>query len=163
MLLLRALAELHATHPTARLLFVGAATPATPPLLAEAARLGVRAAVAAPGRADEKGLEAAYAGADVFALPSRFEGFGLPVLEAMAHGLPVACSTAGSLPEVAGGSALTFKPGDGAALRVALETLIDDEKAAEDLGESGRARARSFTWERCARETYAVLERAAKR
>jgi len=163
MLLLRAFAKIHQTRPNTRLLMIGAFTRASPRINLEAERLGVGAAVGAPGAADEVKLAGAYAGSDLFCLPSRFEGFGLPVLEAMSHGLPVACSSAGSLPEVAGDSALKFPPGDEDALRVALETLLDDEDAALNLGASGRDRARGFTWRRCASETYAVLERAAKR
>jgi glycosyltransferase involved in cell wall biosynthesis len=162
-LLLRAFAKAHAKRPDTRLLFVGATTRATPPLRAEAARLGVLDAIAMPGPATEGGLRGAYAGSDVFALPSRFEGFGLPVLEAMAHGLPVACSTAGSLPEVVGDAAATFPAGDEKALREALESILDDEAAAKGFAQLGRDRARPFTWARCAEQTYAVLERASRR
>lgn len=163
MLLLRAFAQAHAQRTDLRLLMLGAQTRATPPLRDEAARLGVLDAMAMPGPASEPDLRAAYAGSDVFALPSRFEGFGLPVLEAMTHGLPVVCSTAGSLLEVVGNAAVTFPAGDEKALREGLEAILDDEAAAKGFSLLGLERARPFTWERCAAETYAVLERAAKR
>jgi glycosyltransferase involved in cell wall biosynthesis len=91
--------------------------------------------------------------AEVFVFPSLYEGFGLPVLEAMARGVPVACSNASSLPEVAGDAALTFDPRDEAAIAAALERLLSDGVEAERLRARGLERAREFTWERTARLT----------
>lgn len=106
--------------------------------------------------ADE--LEGLWALADAFVYPSLYEGFGLPVLEAMARGVPVACSNASSLPEVAGDAALMFDPTDQDALSGAIERLLADTVLAARLRERGFARARLFTWERTARsviDTYA--------
>jgi alpha-1,3-rhamnosyl/mannosyltransferase len=102
-------------------------------------------------------LVALYAGAAAFAYPSLYEGFGLPVLEAMAAGAPVVTSTASSLPEVAGDAALLVDPHDVRALRDALVAVLTDEGRATALRAAGRERAAAFSWERAAVETLAVL------
>jgi glycosyltransferase involved in cell wall biosynthesis len=105
-------------------------------------------------------LEGLWAITDAFAFPSLYEGFGLPVLEAMARGVPVACSRAASLPEVVGAAALLFDPHDEAAIAGALERLLCDPAQAERLRVAGRARAARFTWERTARLTLESYARA---
>jgi glycosyltransferase involved in cell wall biosynthesis len=132
----------------------GYATPHEAELRARAADRGVDA-VWPPwlGAADLEGL---YALADGFAFPSLYEGFGLPVLEAMARGVPVATSDRGSLAEVAGDAALTFDPTDVEAMRAAIERLPAER---ERLAAAGRERARSFTWERTAELTAEAYRR----
>ena len=105
-------------------------------------------------------IEALWAVADAFVFPSLYEGFGLPLLEAMARGVPVACSNASSLPEVAGDAALLFDPGDEHAIAEALRRLLDDKALCEELRARGLARARQFTWERTARLTLDSYARA---
>jgi glycosyltransferase involved in cell wall biosynthesis len=110
--------------------------------------------------ADLNGL---YGLAEMVAAPSLAEGFGLPVLEAMVRGVPVACSAGGSLDEVAGGAAETFDPKDVAEIRAALVSLLDDRARRAALGTAGRARAALFTWDRAAASTAAAYATAMAR
>jgi glycosyltransferase involved in cell wall biosynthesis len=103
-------------------------------------------------------LASLYAGATAFAYPSTYEGFGLPVLEAMAAGAPVVTSSVSSLPEVAGDAAVLVDPYDVRALRDALAAVLGDPGLRESLRERGRARAARFSWARTASETLAVLQ-----
>jgi alpha-1,3-rhamnosyl/mannosyltransferase len=100
-----------------------------------------------------------YAGALALAMPSLYEGFGLPVLEAMARGVPVACADRSSLPEVAGDAALLFDPEDVRAIADAIERLLHDAPTAERLREAGPRRAREFSWARTAEQTLAAYGR----
>jgi glycosyltransferase involved in cell wall biosynthesis len=105
-------------------------------------------------------FEGLWLASAAFVYPSLYEGFGLPVLEAMARGVPVACSNASSLPEVAGDAALMFDPHDEAAIAAALERLLSDPAEAERLRVGGMERARQFTWENTARLTLDSYRRA---
>ncbi|MBX3001337.1 MAG: glycosyltransferase family 4 protein [Caldilineaceae bacterium] len=111
-----------------------------------------------PGFVPAETLPDWYRAALAFVYPSLFEGFGLPVLEAMACGAPVLCSRAPSLLEVAGDAALTFAAEDTAALSTALAQIIGDAALRQDLRQRGLAQARRFSWARCAAETLAVYE-----
>jgi len=122
--------------------------------------LGVDDDVRFPGWLSDAEVEGLWAIADAFAFPSLYEGFGLPVLEAMARGVPVACSNASSLPEVAGDAALLFDANDEAAIADALRRLLADPALAERLRAAGRVRVREFTWERTARATIDSYRRA---
>lgn len=106
-------------------------------------------------------LPALYCGAGVLALPSHYEGFGFPVLEAMGCGTPVVIAQTSSLPEVAGDAALTCDPREAASLADALTRALNDSALRADLTRRGHARAAQFTWEKTARETLAWYERAA--
>ena len=101
-----------------------------------------------------------YNAATLFAYPSLYEGFGLPVLEAMACGTPVVTSNQSSLPEVVGTAGYTVDPHDSDALADALVATMRDEAARADLSARGLVQARRFTWERTARETYDTFRRA---
>jgi glycosyltransferase involved in cell wall biosynthesis len=105
------------------------------------------------GRVDDAALDALYRGADAFCYPSLYEGFGLPVLEAMARGVPVICSNATSLPEVAGDAAILVDPRSVDGLVAAIAGLLRDEAERRRLSSAGRTRAAGFSWERTARET----------
>ena len=100
-----------------------------------------------------------YNAADLFVFPSLMEGFGLPPLEAMACGTPVVCANTASLPEVVGEAAVTVDPRDRYAMAEAIGTVLDDVVLAGQLRARGLERARSFTWERTARETIKVYEK----
>lgn len=127
---------------------------------AEEMELGKR--VIFPGYASDEDLPALYSGAELFVMPSLYEGFGLPVLEAMACGTPVVASNVSSLPEIAGDAALLADPADSASLaRAIIRVLLDPARAAA-MRERGLARARQFTWDACARQTLAVLREAAQ-
>jgi len=101
-------------------------------------------------------LPALYAGADLFVTASLYEGFGLPVLEAMACGTPVACSNTSSLPEVVGDAGLLFDPLSVEAVAGAVQQAMSDESLRAELRRRGLQRATQFTWDRVAQETLQV-------
>jgi glycosyltransferase involved in cell wall biosynthesis len=122
--------------------------------------LQIDADVRFPAWVSAEELEGLWALTQAFVFPSLYEGFGLPVLEAMARGVPVACSDASSLPEVAGDAALLFAPRDEAAIAQALARLLSDPELAQKLRERGLGRAHEFTWEHTARLTLESYRRA---
>ncbi|MDZ4197942.1 MAG: glycosyltransferase family 1 protein [Kiritimatiellia bacterium] len=113
--------------------------------------------------ADDHQLAALYASAAVLVFPSLYEGFGLPVLEAMQMGCPVIASNRSSLPEVAGGAALLVDPEDADALAKSMATILQNPAEAARLAQAGSRRAQEFSWERTARETLAVYREFARR
>jgi glycosyltransferase involved in cell wall biosynthesis len=129
------------------------------PIFEAVERLGLEAQVHFTGYVADEDLPALYNGADLFVFPSLYEGFGLPVLEAMACGTPVVTSNTSSLPEVTGEAALLVDPYDVAAISTAMRRVLTDPELARGLRERGLARAAQFSWERTARETVAVYER----
>ena len=142
----------------ARLRIVGSPDARYPEAGEVARRLGVADRVEWSGYLDDAGLLKAYQDADALALLSRYEGFGLPVLEAMACGTPVVCSDAASLPEVAGTAARIVAPDDVAGAAAALRAILTDPAEAARRRAAGLAQARKFTWRAAAEavlRTYA--------
>ena len=113
------------------------------------------------GYVAEPDLPGLTAGAAAFVYPSLYEGFGLPLAQAMAAGVPCITSNVSSLPEVAGDAALLVDPRSPAELRAALERLLDSESVRKDLGQRGRTRAARFTWQESARQSWQFFERVA--
>jgi glycosyltransferase involved in cell wall biosynthesis len=148
----RALARL---DPGLQLTFVGPEKRGGDDVRREAARLGLERRVRFLGHVPKEELSALYRGAECLVLPSRDEGFGLPVLEAMAVGTPVVASTAGALPEIAGEAAVLVPPRDPAALAEGVERALADRDRLRGLG---LERSRRFTWQETARRTAAVYE-----
>jgi glycosyltransferase involved in cell wall biosynthesis len=158
----RVLARLRAEgHPTLRLLVAGRQFDARDGVLAMARDAGVADAVVSLGEAGDATLQAAYAGCAAFLFPSRHEGFGLPLLEAMLAGAPVVASSTPAVAEVVGDAAPTFDPDDVAGMTAATRVVLELPAARAEAVARGRRRARAFTWERAARETGRVLQDAA--
>ena len=129
-------------------------------IFAEAEKYGDRVRIL--GFVDEADLPALYRNAALFAFPSLYEGFGLPVLEAMACGVPVVCSNASSLPEVAGDAALLVDPLDADGLTGAMRRVLEDGDLRRGMVARGIAQAGRFTWERAAHQlldTFGSLRR----
>jgi glycosyltransferase involved in cell wall biosynthesis len=119
-------------------------------------QLGLEPYVTFPGFVPDDELALWYSSAAVFAFPSRYEGFGLPLLEAMACGAPVVSSSASSLPEVVGDAGVLVDPSDVEGLCSALCQLLEDEPRRQALAAAGRVRAQTFSWRRTASETVQV-------
>jgi glycosyltransferase involved in cell wall biosynthesis len=123
-----------------------------------ATQLGISDRVVFAGYVDEDELQALMGSARALVFPSLYEGYGLPVIEAMAHGVPVACSNAAALPETVGDAALSFDPTDVRAMAAALRAITSDEPLRERLVARGRERAREFAdTPRMAREYHALF------
>ena len=107
---------------------------------------------------DQRWLPALYAGARLMAYPSLYEGFGLPIVEAMASGTPVLTSNVSCMPEVAGGAAKLVNPLDVEEIAQALKECLSNEVWQADARAKGLARAASLSWDRCVEETVAVYK-----
>lgn len=117
-----------------------------------------RERIEAPGYVPDATLAGLYRRASLFAFPSLDEGFGIPVLEAMAQGIPVLSSNRSALPEACGDAALLVDPLDGEALAHGLRRLIESPELRESLVLAGKRRAAGFTWQRAVNSTWAVYE-----
>lgn len=127
------------------------------PIRRRVAELGLEPHIHFPGYIDSADLPALLAGARAFVLPSLFEGFGLPALEALACGVPTLVSHSGSLPEVVGDAAIQVDPRSVDQIAAGIARLAEDEALAGRLRAAGPIQAARFSWRRCARETLAVL------
>lgn len=127
-------------------------------VFAQVRRLGLTERVVLTGYVPDADLPVLLSGALAFVFPSLYEGFGLPVLEAMACATPVVCSNVSSLPEVAGDAALLVDPLDTESLAGAIGRIVTDEGLRRTLVERGLRQIRCFSWRRCAREILQVLE-----
>jgi len=159
MTVLDALATLDAARRPA-LVATGYATPYEDDLRARAAALGVSGDLVMPRWLEPADLEGLYTLAALVVFVSRYEGFGLPVLEAMARGVPVVTSDRSSLPEVAGDAAVLVDPADPGAIADAIGSLLADPAERARLAAAGRVRAAGFTWELTAELTAASYRRA---
>ncbi len=159
-MLLRAYAEFRRrTGGSHKLVLAGGRGWLYQPILAEVEELGLRGEVLFPGFVPEPELPLWYNAADAFVYPSLYEGFGLPPLEAMACGTPVAVSRASSLPEVVGDAGLLLEPDDKSAWAEAMIQLCFDHNLRSELSARGPVRALEFSWTRAAKETAQVYER----
>jgi glycosyltransferase involved in cell wall biosynthesis len=131
-------------------------------LRARAEAAGARDALNVLGVVSDARLDALYRDAAALVYPSLYEGFGLPVLEAMSRGTPVVAARASSVPEVLGDAGVLLDPGDTAGWVASLNAIIEQPDRRAALAAAGRTRAAAFTWERTARETYEVYLRAAR-
>jgi len=159
--LLRIFARVRALAPgPVRLVLIGAPDPRYPEAAELARALGLEPWLRWAGYVAGPDLVRAYQQADVFVLASKYEGFGLPVLEAMACGTPVVCSNTSSLPEVAGDAALLADPEDIAGFARAIVRVLAEPALAADLRAKGVRRAAEFTWRRTAEATLQAYEQA---
>ena len=143
------------------LMIVGPRNWFQPVLEEEARRLGVRELVRFTGYVSDEFLPVLYTGATVSVSPSPLEGFGFPVLEAMACGTPVIVANAGALPEVAGKAAIRVPPKDPSALAAEIERVASDPNLIADLSNRGLTRCKAFSWERAAKMTLDVYAEVA--
>lgn len=155
--LVRALGDL---DDDAVLVLVGAPTDHERELRALAEQLHVLTRVRFVGWLSDAELHELYRISSLFVLPSLIEGFGIPVLEAMAHGTPVACSNVSALPEIAGDAALLFDPERQEQVTGAIRRLLEDRELAARLRERGRERVASYTWKRTGAASIAGYRRA---
>lgn len=160
--LIRAFAALHARLPAYQLVLAGPTLWRFRSLQEEIGALDLGGNVLLLGYVSDGDLAAVYSGASLFAFPSLYEGFGMPVLEAMACGTPVICSDTTALPDTAAGAALLVDPTDPATIAAAMERVLIDPPLADDLRERGQRRAAGCTWGAAAAQTVVVYRQLAK-
>ena len=160
--LLRAFASFRKGQPDFRLVVCGMHGFVAGPIHELRDSLGLDDAVDFPGWIPRDDLYDLYRRADAFVYPSLFEGFGLPILEALAAGVPTACSNIEPLSGIAGEAALQFDPRDESAIAAAMERLVEDQELRRRLAESGPERAAEFSWNTAAHATLAALRDACR-
>jgi glycosyltransferase involved in cell wall biosynthesis len=120
--------------------------------------LGLTDEVSFTGYVPDEDLPALYAGCTTFVFPTHYEGFGIPVAEAMAVGVPVICSNTSSVPEVAGSAARMFDPNSAAELAEALKNVLGDARLRKQMAADSKRQGKRFSWLETARQTHAVYE-----
>ena len=158
--LLEAFASVRRRAPHLTLVLAGTVEPPSPPIEIEINRKGLAGAVRVAGYIRPGDLPVLYSGAAAVVYPSLYEGFGLPVLEAMACGIPVLASSTSCFPEVAGDAALLVDPHSTEAIADGLWSILSDTVLRESLTRKGLARAASFSWDLAARATLKVYREA---
>jgi len=159
--LINAFSQFHANHGDYRLVIVGQAYPGFDLPERLVAELGLDNAVRFTGPLSDTALAAAYRGASLFVLPSLYEGFGFPALEAMSRGVPTVVSETTSLAEVCGDACISVDPLSTDSLAGAMSRVIEDPQLRDRLAKLGRDRAAGFTWDRTARATLEVYAEVA--
>lgn len=152
--LLRVVARLKREMPSSRLVVAGRKGWGTETFMTTVKELDLARHVQLLGTVDDADLPSLYRAAAIFVFPSLHEGFGLPVVEAMASATPVIASNTTSIPEAAGEAAILLSPEDEAAWATAIKTLLDDAELAERLRAAGRAQAAKFSWDRVAKRVF---------
>lgn len=161
--LLSAFAQIRPQQGDLELVFVGGSCKEDSSLSEQAHRLGILGAVRDLHHVSDEELICAYNGADVLVLPSLYEGFGYPVLEAMACGTPTVVSSAGSLPEVAGKASLIVDPSRAEELAQAILSVVQDPEMRKDLIAKGKINVQRFSWKTTGRKTMDVYEKVLSR
>jgi alpha-1,3-rhamnosyl/mannosyltransferase len=156
--LVRAFERLAPDAPDVQLVLAGGYSANGAEILREVEQSPQKGRIAITGRVPDDDLPALYAGAAVLVLPSKQEGFGLPMIEAMACGTPVVANNASSLPEVAGDAALLVDADDAVGFAAALKRALEDANLKSDLLAKGFRRAAQFRQEECARQMLGVYE-----
>ena len=161
--LVRAMESVWRAHPDLRLVIAGAPGWGTEALDREVERLGVADKIRRMGYVTEAVKADLLAGAELLAYPSVYEGFGFPLLEAMAAGTPVVATNVGAVPETAGRAAVLVEPSDPSALAGALLAVLEDDTLRADLADRGRERSVAFPWERSVGELHGLYRELAGR
>ncbi|NTU47135.1 glycosyltransferase family 4 protein [Candidatus Roizmanbacteria bacterium] len=160
--LIKAFAKFRATHPETKLVLTGKKGWLYDQIFQEAASEGLQNSVVFTGYLGDEELVTLYKHAFCFVLPSLYEGFGIPILEAMAQDCPVLTSFTSSLPEIGGEACLYFDPKSDIDLLDKLNLLSENKELRKDLIQKGKNRIKDFSWETCAKETLDTLISAEK-
>ncbi len=160
--LIEAFAKLIIKHPNLSLLVVGKKGWLYEGILEAPKKFGIKESVRFIDFVQDQELPSLYKNAKCFVLPSLYEGFGLPVLEAMKYGCPVVTSNVSSLPEAGGDAALYVDPQNVNDIAEKIDKVLSDPKLREEMVKKGHEQVKKFSWEKTARETLRVLEEIAK-